>query len=91
MNAWFLDLSRLDTRNVKDFSHMFESCSMSQINVSNFKTGNAENMAYMFKGCESVEVLNTNKVTQEMKESKSIDAVIDEDVKDAEIEEKDEN
>ena len=37
------------------------------------------------------EVLNTNKVTQEMKESKSIDAVIDEDIKDAEIEEKDEN
>ena len=49
-----LDLSYLNTQNVKNMSHMFNGCiSLKNINLSNFNTQNVIVMNCMFNKSES--------------------------------------
>ena len=64
-----LDVSNLDTSNVKDMSSMFKRCqNLTTLDVSNFDTSNVTDMSWMFQYCQSlisidVSNFNTNQVT----------------------------
>ena len=57
-----LDLTSLDTSNVKDMSNMFggfTGCKkLTNLDISSFKTQNVENMYFMFSGCSSLTSLD---------------------------------
>lgn len=54
-----LDLARLDTSYVNDFSGMFDFCTkLESLDLSRFKTNNAVMMNDMFAGCKSIKFLN---------------------------------
>lgn len=46
-----IDLTELDTKNVKDMKRMFNNCKVLNINFEGFNTSKAENMESMFSGC----------------------------------------
>ena len=63
-----VNLSNLDTSNVKAMSSMFENCgSLISLDLSHFITSGVTNMSNMFNNCTSLEYLkvsfNTEKVT----------------------------
>ena len=50
-----LDLSKFNTKNVKNMSFMFNYCSsLKKLNLSNFNTKNVTNMYCMFNNCSSL-------------------------------------
>ena len=54
-----LDISILNTENVKNMSYMFSGCSsLEEINLSNFNTANVKDLSYMFSGCSSLKELD---------------------------------
>jgi len=54
-----LDLSSLNTNDVKNMNNMFSGCSSLQsLDFSNFGTNSAENMQNMFSGCSSLKSLD---------------------------------
>ena len=54
-----LDLSILDTRNVKYMKYAFFSCrGLKEVNLKNFDSNNVETMDFMFHRCESIESLD---------------------------------
>ena len=53
-----VDVSHLDTSNVKNFYAMFLNVKWNTINVSGFNTAQAENMGRMFSGCNNVTTLD---------------------------------
>ena len=54
-----LDLSGLDTHNVKNMSNMFANCSsLANLNLSSFDTHNVTDMSNMFANCSSLANLN---------------------------------
>lgn len=68
-NVKTIDLSNLDTSEVRDMSFMFGYCnSLSSLNIINFDTSEVRNMFFMFYNCSSLTSLdlssfNTSKVT----------------------------
>ena len=66
-NLESIDLSRMNTRLVKNFSYMFNNTHISSLDLRSFDTGNATNMSGMFKGFEAntlnLSSFNTSKVT----------------------------
>ena len=67
-----LDISKLNTGNVKYMNLMFRNCkSLKNLNISNFNTEKVEQMNLLFQGCSSLEKLdltnfNTNNVNNMM-------------------------
>ena len=54
-----IDLSRLDTSQVKNMTAMFEHCTkVTSLDLSGFDTGNAVNMDNLFNNCQSLSELN---------------------------------
>ena len=54
-----IDLSSLDTTNVKEMNNMFVGCtSLSKINLSVINTGELEEMAAVFSGCSSLKQID---------------------------------
>ena len=54
-----IDLSKLNTENVKDMNHMFSECkSLTNIDLTNINTKNVDDMKYMFRGCSSLTNIN---------------------------------
>jgi surface protein len=53
------DISKWDTTNVKDLSHMFHGCSSitSLPDISEWNTCNNRDLSYMFHGCSSLKSL----------------------------------
>ena len=47
-----------DTSNVTNMSEMFDSCSITSLDLSSFDTGKVTNMMYMFYGCGKLEELD---------------------------------
>jgi len=64
-----IDLSKLNTENVKDMNHMFSECkSLTNIDLTNINTKNVEDMKYMFRGCSSLTNINLSSFdTQKVK------------------------
>lgn len=68
-NAETIDLSGVDTSNVKDMSSMFYNAdSVKNLDLSSFNTSNVRNMSSMFSNCDNLETVNvssfnTSKVT----------------------------
>ncbi len=67
MSNWFVyckdlisvDLSGIDTTNVKDMNSMFEGCeSLVSVNLNNWNTSNVTNMTRMFFNCKSLKSLD---------------------------------
>ena len=57
-----VDLSNVDTKNVKNMSEMFYNCnSLTSINLSNINTKKVVDMSYLFHGCIFLNSLNLNK------------------------------
>lgn len=67
LNIKSIDLTDMDTSNVKDMSRMFMGCKAKEINISKLNTSNVEDMFGMFEGCEldrlNLSSLDTSKVT----------------------------
>ena len=58
-NLTSIDLSKIDTTNVKYMNSMFKHCtSLKTIHFGNFKTGNVIEMSKMFYRCSSITSLN---------------------------------
>ena len=56
-----IDLSKVDTSNVKNMSGMFRHCSNLQtLDVSTFNTSNVTDMREMFYGCRNLQVLDVS-------------------------------
>lgn len=54
-----IDLSPIDSSNVKSFSQMFHlAVSLKRLDLSKFNTSNATNMNYMFSNCQSLTELD---------------------------------
>ena len=64
-----IDLSKLNTENVKDMNHMFSECkSLTNIDLTNINTKNVDDMKYMFRGCSSLTNINLSSFdTQKVK------------------------
>ena len=59
-----LDISKLNTENVKYMNLMFGNCkSLKYLDISNFNTDKAEKMNLLFQGCSSLEKLNLSTIT----------------------------
>ena len=63
-----IDFTKINTRNVKDFSYMFNGSKMSSLNLNGIDTRKATNMAGMFSSMSNLSVLdvaplNTSNVT----------------------------
>ena len=63
-----IDFTKINTRNVKDFSYMFNGSKMSSLNLNGIDTRKATNMAGMFSSMDNLSVLdvaplNTSNVT----------------------------
>ena len=61
-------LEYLNTEEVTDMSYMFENCTLTSLDLSNFNTAKVTNMSYMFQCCSvegslDLSSLNTAKVT----------------------------
>lgn len=48
-----LDISRLDTCNVRNMKYLFADCSAEQLDISNLKTSKVEDMSEMFAECKA--------------------------------------
>ena len=60
-----LELSSLDTRNVKSMEFMFYFCfSLGALDLSSFDTRNVKNLKDMFKGCSSLKEVKFQKASQ---------------------------
>ena len=63
-----IDFTKINTRNVKDFSYMFNGSNISSLNLNGIDTRKATNMAGMFSSMDNLSVLdvaplNTSNVT----------------------------
>ena len=69
-----IDLSKLNTENVKDMNHMFSECkSLTNIDLTNINTKNVDDMKYMFRGCSSLTNINLSSFdTQKVKYMESM-------------------
>jgi len=69
-----IDLSKLNTENVKDMNHMFSECkSVTNIDLTNINTKNVDDMKYMFRGCSSLTNINLSSFdTQKVKYMESM-------------------
>ena len=63
-NLTYVDISKLNTINVKDMSYMFLNCNnLSSIDISIFNTKNVTDMSNMFRGCKSLTSLDLSNFT----------------------------
>ena len=56
-----IDLSKIDTSEVRDMSEMFSGCeSVAYIDISKFNIGKVERHKDMFKGCKKLRVIKAD-------------------------------
>ena len=58
-----LDVSNLDTSNVKSMKNMFAACILTELDLSNFNVSKVDYMTNMFAGCIFLEKLNLSNFT----------------------------